>query len=207
MIERWSPSSADSASSLLCRVADPNTMSSPSDLFDPQATRDSAGGGPASAAGARRSGGTKSGSGQTGVWEKPLSPTGPSAGGSVENLIVRRNSKDQLDNIKGLADGAGQRRSSSSSSIRSRRCSGDSVRQIVQLASIKESINSNNCSQQELESLISAKLSQCRVLFDFLDDPLSDLKYKVSACASSDSLSDSSLPHETRAGSKTSGAA
>ena len=108
------------------------------------------------------------------------STTSGHASASAECLVVRRNSKDQLDNIKGFGDGAGQRRSSSSSSIRSRRCSGDSVRQIVQLASIKETINSNKSSQQELESLIQAKLVQCRVIFDFCEDPLSDLKYKVS---------------------------
>ena len=106
----------------------------------------------------------------------PLSPG--HGGGGAENIIVRRNSKDKLDNIAGFGDG--QRRSSSSSSIRSRRCSGDSIRQIAQLASIKETINSNRSSQDELESLIQAKLSQCRVIFDFLEDPLSDLKYKVS---------------------------
>lgn len=154
--------------------------SDPSDL----STRDSTG--PASAAGTRRGGSGKAGD-AGGV---PLSPGHGAGGGSAENLIVRRNSKDQLDNIKGLGDGAGQRRSSSSSSIRSRRCSGDSVRQIQQLASIKESINSNNCSQPELESLIQAKLSQCRVIFDFLDDPLSDLKYKVSPCHSLSPTSD-----------------
>lgn len=113
---------------------------------------------------------------KSGVSGAPLSPG--HSGGSAESLVVRRNSKDKLDNIAGFADG--QRRSSSSSSIRSRRCSGDSVRQIVQLASIKETINSNRSSQEELESLIQAKLSQCRVIFDFLEDPLSDLKYKVS---------------------------
>lgn len=113
-----------------------------------------------------------------------LSP-GHVTGSVGDSLLVRRNSKDKLDNITGFGEVTAQRRSSSSSSIRSRRCSGDSVRQIVQLASIKETINSNRSSQDELESLIQAKLSQCRVIFDFLDDPLSDLKYKVSSSASS----------------------
>jgi len=100
-------------------------------------------------------------------------------GQDLDGSIVRKGSRDQLDNIP--KDGSLQRRSSSSSSVRSRRCSGDSqsmVREIYELASIKETINSDKFSQEDLEKLICAKLSQCRVIFDFVCDPLSDLKFK-----------------------------
>lgn len=52
------------------------------------------------------------------------------------------------------------------------------IREIYELASIKETINSDRFSQDDLEKLICAKLSQCRVIFDFVCDPLSDLKFK-----------------------------
>ena len=68
------------------------------------------------------------------------------------------------------------RRSSSSSS---RRADSSPNREIVQLASIKETIEAEKTTQSDLESLITAKLTQCRVIFDFSCDPLSDLKYKV----------------------------
>jgi len=98
-------------------------------------------------------------------------------GQDLDGSIVRKGSRDQLDNIP--KDGSLQRRSSSSSSVRSRRCSGDSMlREIFELASIKETINSDKFSQEDLEKLICAKLSQCRVIFDFVCDPLSDLKFK-----------------------------
>jgi hypothetical protein len=146
---------------------------------DPAAAEASSGpapnAGPVSAPSTRRSAAAKSGSSLQSANSGSVSP----GSGPAEHMVVRRNSKDKLDNISGFGDAAGQRRSSSSSSIRSRRCSGESVRQIVQLASIKETINSNRSSQQEIESLILAKLTQCRVIFEF-DDPLSDLKYKVS---------------------------
>lgn len=146
---------------------------------DPAAAEASSGpvpsaGGPATST--RRHAAAKAGS----SLQAPNSGSVSPGSGPAEHMVVRRNSKDKLDNITGFGDAAGQRRSSSSSSIRSRRCSGESVRQIVQLASIKETINSNRSSQDELESLIQAKLTQCRVIFDFAEDPLSDLKYKVS---------------------------
>lgn len=50
-------------------------------------------------------------------------------------------------------------------------------REIFKLASLKETVKSGR--KDELESLILAKLAQCRVIFDFSVDPLSDLKYKV----------------------------
>ena len=111
------------------------------------------------------------------VFSPDISPS--HGAGSADKLLVRRNSKDQLDNIKGFGDGSGQRRSSSSSSIRSRHCSGESQRRIETLPSIKETINSEKSSQEELEQLIQAKLSQCRVVFDFVEEPLSDLTFKV----------------------------
>lgn len=49
---------------------------------------------------------------------------------------------------------------------------------MFKLASLKETLKSGR--RDELESLILAKLAQCRVIFDFSADPLSDLKYKVS---------------------------
>ena len=68
------------------------------------------------------------------------------------------------------------RRSSSSSS---RRADSSPNREIVQLASIKDTIEAEKTTQSDLESLLTAKLTQCRVIFDFSCDPLSDLKYKV----------------------------
>lgn len=123
------------------------------------------------------------------------SETGSDASGTVSGPprspgldlegVVRRHDRDQLDNIsyKETTDRNSLRRSSSASSNRSRRCSGEGslLKEIVQLASLKETINSERCTREDLEQLISAKLAQCRVLFDFSCDPLSDLKYKVSS--------------------------
>lgn len=95
---------------------------------------------------------------------------------SSDHFINPYGSKDQLDRISNKGEWARSRRSSSSSSRM-----GDSSpnREIVQLASIKETVNAEKTTQADLESLITAKLSQCRVIFDFSCDPLSDLKYKV----------------------------
>jgi hypothetical protein len=113
------------------------------------------------------------------------SDSGPprSPGLDLEAGVVRRHDRDQMDNISYKETERGSlRRSSSASSNRSRRCSGESsslLKEIVQLASLKETINSEKRSREDLEHLIAAKLAQCRVLFDFSCDPLSDLKYKV----------------------------
>lgn len=79
------------------------------------------------------------------------------------------------------------------------RCSGESInaaREIMKLASIREMqkgmTSSDGKGRDELESLISAKLAQCRVIFDFSCDPLSDLKYKVCIMTSDDEYS----PHD-----------
>ena len=98
---------------------------------------------------------------------------------------MRREDRDQLDNLSYKETTGSLRRSSSASSNRSRRCSGSEgsfLKEIVQLASLKETMNNDKFTREDLEKLISAKLSQCRVLFDFSCDPLSDLKYKVSIC-------------------------
>lgn len=98
---------------------------------------------------------------------------------------MRREDRDQLDNLSYKETTGSLRRSSSASSNRSRRCSVSEesfLKEIVQLASLKETMNNDKFTREDLEKLISAKLCQCRVLFDFLCDPLSDLKYKVSIC-------------------------
>lgn len=99
-------------------------------------------------------------------------------GDPSSHLITCFGSKDQLDRISNK-EWARSRRSSSSSSRM-----GDSSpnREIVQLASIKETVSAEKTTQADLESLITAKLTQCRVIFDFSCDPLSDLKYKVRYC-------------------------
>lgn len=96
---------------------------------------------------------------------------------------MRREERDALDNISYKETATGSlRRSSSASSNRSRRCSEveatSFLKEIIALPSLKETINSDKFNREDLEHLISAKLSQCRVLFDFSCDPLSDLKFK-----------------------------
>ena len=120
----------------------------------------------------------------TGLTGAPLTPPTPDV--NIPLSPRTKSSKDQLDNISGLSEHEARRRSSSSSSVRSRRCSGESVnavREITKLASIKEVqkglTSADAKGRDEFESLISAKLAQCRVIFDFSCDPLSDLKFKV----------------------------
>lgn len=101
-----------------------------------------------------------------------------------ERLRDHLSSSSDSESVKGrfvqfMFEPRFSRRSSSSSS---RRADSSPNREIVQLASIKETIEADKTTQSDLESLITAKLTQCRVIFDFSCDPLSDLRYKVCIC-------------------------